>query len=53
MDFYNSYKTFKNINWDKFKLELRVSKITLFRFQFDISNKGFDINILGLGIRNK
>jgi len=49
MKFVNGWKS-ANKNWDKFNLTLRVSKITLFSFKFDISNGTFNINILNIGL---
>ena len=52
MNFVNGWKS-NTKNWDKFNLTLRVSKITLFGFQFDISNKTWSLYILNYGIKNK
>lgn len=49
MKFYNSWKY--NTQWDKLKIELRISKLTIFKFEFDISKRTFNINILNFGLR--
>lgn len=50
MKYINGWKS-STKNWDKFDFTLRISKITLFSFQFDISKESWNITLLNCSIR--
>lgn len=50
MDFINSYSA-KNKQWDKFKVEVRLLKLTVLKIDIDISHKYIKIILFNLGVK--